>query len=438
MISVSLPEGHRPEKTYIISLFLGEFLGLPFTITKDPSIHYKLTLPNHHQLIIEDAFFKNYKTSLSYLTVDALPQKVTKKDLICLYGTPEIISEPTQITCKNDLIAGSFFMLTRWEEYVNQRRDSLGRFSAKDSMAYQHKFLEIPIVNEYIEFVWKSLVTLGYTHSRKQRTYQMILTHDVDNPYKWDSPIQGAAQIIGDVLKRHSLTSALRNIQSFINTKYRGHRDPYDTFDLCMRISESQHCKSEFYFMGGGTTRYDNYYNITSPNIKKLIHSIQERGHIIGFHPSFSTPQNITQFQIEKKAVESAAGHPVTIGRQHFLRFEPPHTWQIWEDSGMKVDSSLSYYDHAGFRCGICYEYPVFNFLTQQPLSLKERPLTAMECSFITYNAQNPSEMKASLHSLISTVKKYQGIFVMLWHNSALFDPPWNTYSHLYEILFDL
>ncbi len=47
----------------------------------------------------------------------------------------------------------------------------------------------------------------------------------------------------------------------------------------------------------------------------------------------------------------------------------------------MSYDSTLGYADHAGFRCGTCFEYPAFDPVADKQLNLRIRPLIAMECS---------------------------------------------------------
>jgi hypothetical protein len=54
-------------------------------------------------------------------------------------------------------------------------------------------------------------------------------------------------------------------------------------------------------------------------------------------------------------------------------------TWHFWEEVGLQYGSTLTFADHAGFHCGICYEYPVFDLLDKKMLKLKERPLLVME-----------------------------------------------------------
>ena len=102
----------------------------------------------------------------------------------------------------------------------------------------------------------------------------------------------------------------------------------------------------------------------------------------------------------------------------------------------MVFDSTLGYADRPGFRCGICYEFNVFNILTREKLNLKEKPLIVMECSLFEDRYLNLSydDSYNKVISLMNTVKKYNGEFVLLWHNDRLAN---NEQRNLYKRILE-
>jgi hypothetical protein len=124
---------------------------------------------------------------------------------------------------------------------------------------------------------------------------------------------------------------------------------------------------------------------------------------------------------MKKEALESICKCKIKEGREHYLRYEVPTTWQIREDNGLEIDSTCGYADKEGFRCGTGDEFSMFNILTREKLKLKERPLVVMEGSFITYQSHIDFEMmEEKIKSLINKSIKYKMKFVLLWHNSQL------------------
>ncbi len=66
-------------------------------------------------------------------------------------------------------------------------------------------------------------------------------------------------------------------------------------------------------------------------------------------------------------------------GRQHYLRWNAPATWRNYAEAGLDYDTTLSYADHAGFRCGTCHPFPVFDVERNTALDLLEYPLIVRE-----------------------------------------------------------
>ncbi len=356
MIIISIPNNNTNERQYILDIIFNEFLGLEYSL-ESGSQDYKIELENKKILTIKDTFFNKYPKDLEYLKIENIPSEIEELDIF----------------------AASFFMLTRWEEYVNKHRDIHGRFTASESLAFKQGFLDRPIVNEYIENLKCMLLKLDDSLIFKERKFQLYLTHDVDELYQWKNWKQVFRVTLGDVIKRRNLGLVLERVSEYFLVKREKINDPFDTFDWLMDKSEAVGVKSRFYFMSGGVTQYDNRYKIDEPKSLELIQKIKKRGHIIGIHPSYNAFNDSKQFKKELDLLEKTVGEQITEGREHYLRFEVPTTWQVWEDNGMLVDSTCGYADKEGFRCGTGDEFSVFNILTREKLKLKERPLIYMD-----------------------------------------------------------
>ena len=409
MICIHIPDNNIEERKYILDIIFNEFLGLDYTL-EIGSQNYEIILDNQKKLIIEDTFFNNYPNDLEYLKLENIPKKIEELDIF----------------------SASFFMLTRWEEYVNKKRDKHNRFPATESLAYKQGFLDRPIVNEYVEWLKQELLKLKNNLQFKQRKYRFILTHDVDAPYR--TFLSHLKASILDLVQRKSLKLFFKRNFDYLKVKCGVEPDPFDTFDYLMDMSEKYNLKSYFFFMAKGLTSYDNRYKSSDIFITNLVQNIKMRGHYIGIHPTYNAYNNTIQFKKEKEELEKNLDTKISFGREHYLRFEVPTTWQIWEDNNMEWDSTLSYADKEGFRCGVCYPYSVFNILTRKKLKLKERPLIVMEGSFATYQHNiSPTEMLKKIEDLIEKVKQYNGEFVLLWHNSSFNTEEWKRYKMVYE-----
>jgi len=428
------------EKQYALHCLFSCFIGLSFKEEIEDKVSgYEIVLQDNRTLRIKDAFFEKI-SGKNYLLDENLPNEnltsinpfIEKETITFLYGETDILLGSDEIDVSGDIVASTFFMLTRWEEFVVKKRDGHKRFPASASVSYQLGFLHRPIVNEYVELLWAMLTHLGIKQERKKRKFQVIPTHDVDLPRLWWSFKGFAKSIAGDLIKRRSFGNALWSTTHYLKKQFSG-KDPFDTFDYLMSLSEKNNLTSHFFFMSGGTTKNDNFYSIEHPLVKGLMADIDNRGHQIGYHPSYNAYNDAVQFSKEISLLQSLSPQQINTGRQHFLRFAAPDTWKVWEDNNMKWDSTLSYADQEGFRCGVCYPFPVFDFVNRRQLDLIERPLIVMDGSLVTYQDVTPEEGYNKVNSLLQEVKKYSGEFVFLWHNSAFNTPTWKKYQFIYE-----
>lgn len=447
MLTIKIPSNHLAERRYIIEVIFVDFLGLEIILLPNElETETTIQLDNNNQIIIEDHFFSKYH-ELDYLQQNSIPTSITyfynpqvsflpEENLPILYGRNFFTISNTEISCGADVFASAFYMLSRWEEYVLPNRDMHDRFPYSASLACKFDFHHRPIVNEYVEFLWAMLQYLGYQGKRKERKYEVVVTHDVDVPLFWKHPTDIVKKIGGDILKRASLSNLQFTCNSFFETVLRGGKDPYDTFDFLMDVSERHNIKSRFYFLVSGKTRYDKgHLPPNHPFIQTLFQKINDRGHIIGFHPSYATYDNVELFRKELNQIQSATPQAITQGRQHFLRFEVPKTWRIWEENLLEEDSSLYYSEKTGFRAGVCYSYHPFDFLIRQKLKLLEAPLLAMEVSWAKGGViECPDTLKSDVITLKNTVSKYKGCFTFLWHNSSI-NINGSTWKPYYEAL---
>ena len=457
MMIVKVPINLLPERTYILTVVFQGFLELEFKTQfenrKEKHISIQVS-GNDHELCITDDFFQT--TDQHWLTGSSLPQQplnlwnfqesdflnsLNEQDIPVIYGHPFpnnkfIQDEKGCIRLGIDIFGSIFFMLTCYEEYVKPDRDQFDRFPATASLAYQENFLHRPIVNEYVEILWACMKKLWPGLERKPRHFQMRVSHDVDNPYQYAftglPPL--ARNLAGDLLKRRNPQQGLSRIHTWSQVK-QGNlaADPFNTFDWLMELSEKHGLASAFYFITDTTdNKRDGNYNIRHPLIRQLLQRIHQRGHAIGLHPSFNTYQDPVQTQKEFEILrqicaEKGIEQETWGGRQHFLRWRNPTTWQNWENAGLTYDSTLTFADAAGFRCGTCYEFPVFDLAKRQPLNLIERPLIVMECTVLDQRymglGKNIEVAFDYIKGLKDTCRQFKGEFILLWHNHRFASP---------------
>jgi hypothetical protein len=240
---------------------------------------------------------------------------------------------------------------------------------------------------------------------------------------------------------RGKLNPAVRRFRESLEVFAGAVKDPYNSFDQIMNISERCGTKSIFYFMAD---QQKSTYAISDPEVKETIEKILTRGHEIGLHPNFGTYASYERLNEQKHQLDGILGYTGYGARQHYLQWKVPDTWRIYERAGILHDSSLGHTEMPGFRCGTCYPYPVFDIEKRQSLSLTEIPLILMDASVYSY--QYESLRKSYFDKFFSDdsksfniidfafflkrqVRSFGGCFSILWHNDR-FD-----HNHLSDYL---
>lgn len=462
IINIYHSGSYSNERKYVYDVVFKEWLGISYKEFLHDKAYTIIKLGNeskNEELLIQEELFSTPKQK--WLTKESLPKThfscldlshTPFKNLLYDVKLPLIYSRSdgsininkTKIEINFDLFGSIFFMLTRYEEVVKESYDSHERFSSKSSVCYD-KYLKRPLVNEYLELLWNCLIYLWPYLKRKDRFYRLFLTHDVDHPLFFkNKPYSSILKTtMGDLLRKDPIIFSKR-IGSFFLSKF--WNDIYDinnTFNFIMDESEKANVKSAFYFIAGHTAgSIDGYYNLDMPFIRQLMKHIHVRGHEIGLHPSYNTFLSKKNLQKEFENLKRVAEIEKIKqenwgGRQHYLRWRAPYTWQNWEDVGLSYDSTLTYADHVGFRCGTCYDFPVFNLLTSSSLKLREIPLIVMEGSLLNYQKQNLLQAYESIKNLSNTVRFFNGTFSLLWHNDGLISSSTkNIYRDILSVIY--
>lgn len=350
---------------------------------------------------------------------------------VAVLSDPLIELDPEGIVVHYDVLGMTFWMLARVEEIGRNDLDEHHRFPARASHAFQHGYLDRPVVDEWLHVLGQVLQRQWPSLPLKEHRFEVKVSHDVDRPsrYAFGGLRQWLRAVGGDLLKRRQVASLARGPMVRWLTHGRLHpADPYNTFDWIMDVSEEHELRSAFYFISGRTDpAKDGDYELEHPAIRDLLRRIHARGHEIGLHPSYGTYQSPELIAAEAERLrrvctEEGIQQEAWGGRMHYLRWKQPTTLHAWAAAGMAYDSTMSYADHAGFRCGTCFEYPGFDPVAGIPLSVRVRPLIAMECSVLGawYMGLKHFEALEQFRKLKERCRAVQGVFSLLWHNSEL------------------
>ena len=133
-----------PRLKYTFKHICKRILGLEVSFTskiEDFIAHNSLKMSYTKQPLSNELFVRSnkllFENGLSDIDINVQQWENTKG----FFATGERSDLPF------DIFAASFYLLSRYEEYMPHVKDDYGRFMAKESLAYNHRFLNQPVVD---------------------------------------------------------------------------------------------------------------------------------------------------------------------------------------------------------------------------------------------------------------------------------------------------
>jgi hypothetical protein len=339
-----------------------------------------------------------------------------------LFGTPRIERFGETLVVYADIIAGAYFLLTRYEELCKRNeRDQYGRFPGKSSLPYRGGFIHRPIVDEYGKLLRGWLRSTHVNIPEPERKIKKIwLTHDVDAPFY------------------------CRTLRSFIRVGIKGEgwnrarkyltglpeQDPYYTFPWLLETGNSlkntlgsSRSETIVFLKPSGSSPEDKpKYSLYSKDMRRLLALCLSENASIGLHSSFDAGKTPRLIASELKSLEKATQQTVRSNRHHYLASREPEDMDWLEKAGITDDFTMGYADVAGFRLGTCRPVRWINPENRRISSLLLHPLTVMDCSLLEPKYMNLTDAEAldCCLQLAGQVAQVNGEAVLLWHNDSI------------------
>ena len=211
-------------------------------------------------------------------------------------------------------------------------------------------------------------------------------------------------------------------------------KDEWFNFDLISTIEKQYEARSTFFFLPekGKKNQWKNAdYDVRNKKIRQVIRKLGDDGFEIGVHGSFGTHADALKLKKEILVIDTPS---ITGNRFHFLMFHPAKTIGVLENSGVKYDTSLGFAEHIGFRRGTCYPFYLYDFEQDKMSSVLEIPLIVMDTTLRNkkYMDFTPEMTLNAVSGLVDEIKKFNGVFTLLWHNTFFSEYKFAGWKQIY------
>jgi hypothetical protein len=402
-----------PRLTYIFKHIFVRTLQIPvnFTTKVDEFVAHNGLKMTYSKAPLGSEFYVRSNELLFEQGINDIEINVSVWDEVpCFFPAGEQSSIPF------DIFAASFYLISRYEEYLPHVQDEHERFPADESIAYKNKFLEKPVIDIWAYKFLESLKVKFPDYEYKSRTFKQISTVDVDAAFAYTN--RGIVRTIGGIIN-DVLHFRFKNLWNRVLTLLKFKPDPFNTFDRIIRLKKTRKIDTKFFFAVGDYTTFDKNISYRNMKFQSLIKSVSDYAKV-GIHPSYFTIGDVEKMKKEKNRLENITNSTITFSRQHYLRVKIPETYQNLIDLDIKEDYTMGYAKYPGFRASTCTPFYFYDLDFEIQTPLKIVPFAFMDTTLKGYMGLSSKESLAKILELKQAVVQVNGTFVSLIHNETL------------------
>ncbi|WP_299578308.1 polysaccharide deacetylase family protein [uncultured Sunxiuqinia sp.] len=412
---------------YTFDFIFSEILGVPFLLTTDlhefnesqfPKINYSLLpldcpLQMHPHPIL-------FQHTINFHSLEAVPYK----DEVYFFESSGDSFLPF------DPFAASFYLLSRYEEYLMRELDEHHRYPSHHSVLYRNHLLDKPVVNQWAQLIAHEIKMHYPGFDYEKPRFDFLSTIDIDNAwaYKNKGWWRTAGAFVRGLLKgeKHLLEERMQVLRGELD-------DPYDTYDYIRELYGERKELLRFFILLGKTSQYDRNVSPDNEELQKLIKELSANFQL-GIHPSYRSTKRKKELRQEIRTLETITQQKVEASRQHFLRLVLPTTYRRLIKAGIQHDYTMGYADQCGFRAGTSSSFWFYDLKKEEQTTLRIHPFQLMDVTLKNYLKLAPDEALEVIGKLMQEIREYGGTFICLWHNESLSDRgEWKGWRTVFE-----
>lgn len=331
-----------------------------------------------------------------------------------------------------DPLAATFFLVTRYEEYLPHRADEHGRFMPEDSLAVREGFLDQPVVDQWALLIRRKIMERYPGYEMPQRSYRFVQTVDIDAAWRYlhKGVFRTVVGMIRDLIARRQPDEAWRRIRVLLHRE----PDPYDTFDYILETrKKAPESHLLFFVLLADYGQNDKPASYLNAHFRQLIQHLGDHAKM-GIHPGYGILEKPQRIDIETRRLEDIIHRTIVRARFHFLRIKMPMSYRILQHAGIRHDYTMGYADAIGFRAGISVPYPFYDLERDHEAELLIHPFSVMDTTLKKYMKLTPKEGWEEYKKIIDRVRNVNGIFSCIVHNQNLMElEGWSGWKETYE-----
>ena len=331
-----------------------------------------------------------------------------------------------------DIFAASFYLMSRYEEYLPHVKDEFGRFNAEDSLAYKHDFLNQPVVDIWAFKFRDALKEKFPDYKFEDRAYRIRPVIDVPMAFYFIQ--KGILRTWGGTMNDILRLKFKRLYQRYL-VLMRFKKDPYDTFNWIINKQKQAREKFRVFFLIGSFSTYDKNISINRKRFVSLIKSVSDYCKV-GLKVSYFALTDFAILKKEKTRIESVINTSLEVSRNSFSKLNLPYTYRNLIELEVREDYTMGYVNHMGFRAGTCTPFLFYDIDYEIQTPLVIYPYQVLDHCLLKYSSL--LDKREALQAVVDQVKLVKGTFIPVFHNYSFSeDERWDGFRDLFTLILD-
>jgi hypothetical protein len=330
-----------------------------------------------------------------------------------------------------DIFAASFYLLSRYEEYLHHKKDMYGRYSHENSLAFRENFLQLPLINLWLANLKVELQKKFPSLTIHYSQFTFLPTYDIDEAYsyKYKGWFRTMGGYVNSLLKGKFEKVSLRN-----KVRLGKQKDPFDSYEWMDQLHEKYSLSPKYFFhVGSKKGEYDKNISPSKKEMQDLIRHHAEK-YDIGVHPSWQSGDDPQKLKFEILKLGHISGKQIRSSRQHYIRFTLPETYRQLIDAGIENDFSMGYGSINGFRASVASPFYWYDLENEKQTSLLLYPFCYMEANSFFEQKFSPQQALEEMRKYRDVIKSVNGMMITIWHNTFLgIDKLFTGWRNIYE-----
>lgn len=252
-----------------------------------------------------------------------------------------------------DIFAASFYLITRYEEYLPDNLDASGDFSVKQSLAFKNGFLMEPLIDIWADIFLNILLVSFPQLEYKKNSYKVNGLMEATQPFAYAN--QNVLNTTSGYLKelgQWKLKEVVTRTQTLLGIK----PDPYDTFSWIIQNTKIAEKSIIVFFMLGDNediSKRQNTYSLKFQQKIKFIGDYEEVAIVF----SKNTVEDHELMKEEKSRMEAITHRPLRCSMFIDQSLKLPEAYRGLIQLEIEKDYSMGYSEAVGYRASTCSDF---------------------------------------------------------------------------------